>query len=145
MRISRLIYFAMTGLIVGGCASSDPEPPPTQVQGMVVSDGIDDPDREFTDEEVALFASTYVEVTAAQQRYDMEMLEAEDEERERLNRQSQIHAEEIIYEHGMTPEEFNAIAVRLPLDDDLRERVRMAIQQRDQERIRKTQDLLESQ
>ncbi len=142
MRGMKSIVFAMSCLFVIGCSSS-PEPPPTEVDGMVVSEGEDDMEREFSDEEVALFAETWVEVTAIQQQYETQMQEAEPAERDELVEESTMRSEEVIVEKGMTPQEYNAIAVRMPNDDELRQRVRTAIQQRDAQRVEETERQLQ--
>lgn len=133
-------------LIMGGvgCASHGPETPQTEVDGAMVYDGEIDEDAEFSDEEVERFAAAYVEVTAIQQDYQRQMQEAEDEgERARLGQESSQRSEEAMAEHGLSSQEFNAIAVRLPQDEELRNRVQEAVQGQESQRIEETERLLE--
>lgn len=144
MRRSKLIVFTAIILMAFGCASSDPDPPPTEVDGMVVADGEEERDYEFTDEEIAQFAEAYVEVMALEQQYEVQIQEADESEREQLAAERDERAEEAIEASGMTSEEFNTIAVLVPRDEELRARVHEAIQQRDEQRIEETERQLES-
>ena len=146
MRVMKAVIFTASALLfVVACSSSEPATPQTKVDGMVVSDGTGDMDRELTAEEVAQFAEAYVEVTAIQQQFAIRLQEADEMEHEELIEERDRRSEEAIYDSGMTSEEFNFIAVRLPDDDALRARVRTAIQERDEQRIEETGQQLETQ
>lgn len=143
-QVQTVAYFVLAILLVG-CASSGQEGPTTQVDGPIVSEGGDDLDREFSDEEVASFAAAYLDVTSVQQDYQHRMQEAEDEQlRQQLSDESNRKAEEVMMEHGITPADYNAIVVRLPEDDELRGRVQEAIRQIEEERIEETERQLET-
>lgn len=144
MRKIPMVVFVSV-LVLVGCASSDPDTPKTEVDGPIVSEGEYDPDREFSDEEVATFAATYLDVTSVQQDYQRRIQEAEDEqERRRLSDESNQKAEELMAEHGITPDEYNAIVLRLPDDDELRGRVQQAVRQIEEERIEETEQQMET-
>lgn len=145
--MQRLIVVVLTMSIFGfavGCASTGEEDSGTRVEGAVVSQGDQDWDREYTDEEVESFAAAYVEVTNIQQRYQAQMSEAGEEERAELSRQSAAESEEAMLAHGVSPDQYNAIVLRLPDDDELRERVGNAVQQLESQRIEETQRNMDS-
>ena len=125
------------------CSSSGEQPSSTHVEGMVVVDQAD-LDREFTDEEVAQFAEAYTRVTAIQQQYDAKMLEDEYADHGALIEERDALVDEAIHDSGLTHEEYNLIAVILPDDDELRQRVREAIRDRDERRVRETERTLET-
>lgn len=130
-------------LLLAGCASQQ-EGSRTEVDGPVVSQGDNLEDREFTDDEIDSFARAYLDVTTIQQSYRTEIQNAESEEqRDQLSRESTIDSEEAMQEHGITPDTYNAIAVRLPDNEQLRGRVQEAIQQVEQERVEQTQQQLD--
>ncbi len=139
--IGGMLAVAMLGAT--GCASQGPETPQTEVDGPMVYDGEIEEDREFSDEEIETFAAAYVEVTAIQQDYQRRMQEAEGAERQALGQESSQRAEEAMAAHGLTSQEFNEIAVRLPQDEDLRSRVQAAVQEMEAERIRETEEQLD--
>lgn len=139
-------YLALVSLsffLLAGCAST-PEPESssqTRVSGgTFVYDG-DDLDREYSDEEIERFARAYIEVMAIQQRYHVPIQQAPtDVERQALIEESEEMSAEVIVSHGMTLQEFNAIAVRMPQDDEIRGRVQRAIQAQEEERLRELQE-----
>lgn len=139
------IVSLMSALVLIGCASGQQETPQTEVDGPIVSQADYDPDREFSDEEVSRFAAAYMAITAIQQDYQTRMEGADAMERERLSAESDEKVEETMGDHGLTPEDYNAIAVRLPDDDQLRARVHEAIRDIEQQRIDQTQQQLETQ
>lgn len=142
-RVATMAFLAST-LVLVACASSGQETPQTEVDGPVVSEAQHDPDREFSDDEVDSFAAAYIDVTSVQQDYRQRIQAADDEQmRQQLSEQSNAEAEEKMREHGMTPAQYNAIAVRLPEDDELRQRVQQAVQQLEEERIEETEQQLE--
>lgn len=137
------LAIATVALLLAGCASNtERETPETEVEGPIVSEA-DHADREFSDEEVENFAAAYIEVTAIQQDYQVKIQEAEGAEREQLEAESRAETEAVMAEYGMTPEEYNAIAVRLPEDDELRQRVQQAVQELEQQRVEETEQQLE--
>lgn len=146
MKANKFVVLAgMTMLLWAvGCASTGDETTTTQVDGMVVSQGDDDWDREYSDDEVEAFAAAYVEVTNIQQRYQRQMAEADEAQRQELSRESAVRAEEAMLSHGVTPQEYNGIAVRLPDDEELRQRVRDAVQELEAQRLEETQRNLET-
>lgn len=143
MREIKIVVVAAIISLIVGCASSGPETPQTEVDGPVVSEGEYDPDREFSDDEVATFARAYVQVTAIQQDFQTRIQQAEGGERQELIEESSIRSEEAMAEEGLTAQEFNAIAVRLPDDEDLRGRVQSAVQDIESDRIEETERQLE--
>lgn len=145
MRAVNMMIWVVAGLLVVGCASSGPETPRTEVDGLVVVDGDEDFDREFSDAEVATFAAAQLEVRAIQQRYQAQIAEAEGEERQHLIAEGDQRTEAAIAEQGMTTGDYNSIAVRLPDDEELRERVGVAMQELEAQRIEETEQQLESQ
>ncbi len=124
-----------------GCASTGQEESRTEVSGgLFVYDG-DDYDREYSDEEVEQFARAYIEVMAVQQRFHGPITQAATpEERQALIEESEVEAQAVMYDHGLTVQEYNAIAVRMPEDDELRGRVQRAIQANEEERLRELQE-----
>lgn len=144
-RYSAVAIFAGLWMMLAACAGAHTETPPTEVDGPIVSEGHDQPDREFSDEEIERFAAAYLEVTAIQQDYQHRMDGAGDAEREQLNAESSQKAEEAMADHGLTPNEYNAIAIRLPEDDQLRAQVQAAVRDIEQQRIEETEQQLENQ
>jgi hypothetical protein len=145
MKAMKSVVVAVVLVFCGmGCASTGDEASTTQVDGMVVSDGADDWDREYSDEEVEAFAAAYVEVTNIQQRYQRKIADADEGQRQTLSRESAELSEEAMLSHGVTPQEYNGIAVRLPDDDELRQRVHHAVQEMETRRLEETQRNLES-
>lgn len=145
--MQRLIVIALTMSLLGlafGCASTGEEDSGTSVEGAVVSQGDEDWDREYSDEEVESFAAAYVEVTSIQQRYQSQMPEADEDERAELSRQSASESEEAMLAHDVSPDQYNAIVLRLPDDEELRERVRTAVQKLESQRIEETQQNMDS-
>lgn len=144
MREVKAVVFFVSALLWVGCASSGTETPQTEVDGPIVSEGDADPDREFSDEKIFQFAAAYVDITAIQQDYQYRMQEADDEQqRRRLSDESNRKAEELMAEHGITSDDYNAIVIRLPDDDELRSRVQQAVRQLEEERIEETEHQLE--
>ena len=144
MRVWNLLLIAaVVAVLSAGCASNEPQTPQTEVDGPIVSEADFDPDREFCDEEVASFAAAYLEVTSIQQQYQTRIEAAEGVERQELSSQSTVESEEAMEEQGLTPEEYNAIAIRLPEDDELRTRVQSEVRQLEQDRIEETEQQLE--
>lgn len=142
MRRITLVTIGAMMFLFGGCASQ-PETPQTEVDGPVVSEGHYE-DREFTEDEIDSFARAYLEVTAIQQQYQAEIERTESpEERQRLSHESTVESEAAMQEHGIVPETYNEIALRLPDDDDLRARVHETIRDIEEERIEETQRQLE--
>ena len=138
-----LMIASLAAVLIAGCASNEPQTPQTEVDGPIVSQADYDPDREFSDEEVASFAAAYLEVTSIQQQYQTRIEAAEGVERQELSSQSTVESEEAMEAHGLTPETYNAIAIRLPDDDELRMRVQSEVRQLEQERIEETEQQLE--
>ncbi len=140
-----MVTLAATALLIfAACAGAQRETPQTEVDGPIVSEG-DDLDREFSDEEVMAFAAAYPEVTAIQQDYQSRIEHADDAERQQLNAESRVKSEETMAEHGISPEEYNAIAIQMRDDDELRGRVQSAMRQMEQQRIEETEQQLENQ
>jgi hypothetical protein len=135
------VVVALFAVVIVGCASSSAqEESKTEVSGTFVFDG-DDLDREYTDEEIDQFARAYIEVMAIQQRYYLPISQAPSpEESQALIEESEARSQEVIYEHGLTMQEFNAIMVRMPSDDELRGRVHAAIQRQEAERLQELQE-----
>ena len=138
-----LMIASLAAVLIAGCASNEPQTPQTEVDGPIVSQADYDPDREFSDEEVASFAAAYLEVTTIQQQYQTRIEAAEGVERQELSSQSTVESEEAMEEHGLTPETYNAIALRLPEDEELRMRVQSEVRQLEQDRIEETEQQLE--
>ena len=139
----KLMICVLGGLLVVGCASTERETPQTEVDGPIVSEADDDPDREYTDEEVDSFARAYLEVTSIQQEYQQRLEGTEGEQRRQLEAESTARSEEAMADHGLAPDQYNSIALRLPDDDELRGRVQDVVRQLEQERIEETEQQLE--
>ncbi len=145
MREVKAVVFFVSALLLIGCTSSGPQTPTTEVDGLVVSEGDHDPDRQFSDEEVANFAAAYLSVTSLQQEYQLRIQEAQDdEERRRLSDESNEKTEEAMGDHGITPDEYNAIVFQMRDDEELRGRVQQAIRQLEEARIEETERHLET-
>lgn len=142
MKFKPVIWAMAMALAIGiGCASGGDEGSRTEVEGMVVSDSVGDQDwdREYTDDEVQAFAAAYTEVTSIQQDYQRRMADVDEAQRQQLSQESAARSEEAMGEHGISPDQYNAIAIRLPDDEDLRQRVAQAVQQMESERREETQ------
>lgn len=129
----------LASFFMGACASTKDEPPRTEVRGTFVADAAE-MEREIDDEEVALFAEAYVEVMAIQQRYHRSITEADGEDQTRLIEESEAEIEEAILRQGLTTDQFNGIAVRMPLDDELRGRVQVQIKEREARRLQELRE-----
>lgn len=138
------IAIATICLLLAGCANSQSNTPTTEVEGPIVSESQPGQDREFTDEEIEGFAAAYNRVTSIQQEYQTQIAEAEGAERERLQTESRQKTEEVMNEAGVTPETYNAIAIQMSDDPELRERVQQALQKRNEERVEETQQQMEN-
>ncbi len=143
MRKTNGMIIAVVVVLMVSCGSSGPQTPQTQVDGLVVVDGDQDFERQLSDEEVASFAAAQLEVQGIQQRYQAQIAEAEGQERQQLIAEGDRRTEEAITEHGMSTQDYNIIAVRLPDDPELRERVQIAMQQLEKQRIEETEQQLE--
>lgn len=132
----RWAVLLIAGIALGACASTgEEERTTTTVSGGFVADEAD-MQGEVTDEEVERFAQAYIEVMAVQQQYHPRIQRAEPSERDALAEEGEEKVEAIIASYGMTTPQFNAIAVRLPLDEELRRRVQIEIQAQEEERLR---------
>lgn len=134
-----LFAVLLASFSLGACASTKDEPSRTEVRGAFVADAAD-MEREIPDEEVALFAAAYVEVMAIQQQYHHRITQAQGEAQAVLIEESEAEIEASIARQGLTTEQFNAIAVRLPLDDELRGRVQSEIQAQEEARLQELRE-----
>lgn len=119
------------GLIAVPAAHAQQQPPPQQQQQQPPPEQQrqqppqqpPEPQVEVTDEKLHAFADAYVEIEDIREQYQPQLEEVEDPERaQELQREANLEMMEVIEAQGMTPEEYNEIAMAVSQDEELRTR-----------------------